>query len=79
MAIYEIGDKVFYNNFDDLIYTINENENAVEDLQALNENDTDYVSTSLLEDGYQLVDSLLLERAKIRKPGISTNGDIKLS
>lgn len=79
MAVYEIGDKVFYNNFNDLIYTINEDENAVEDLQTLDENDTDYVSTSLLEDGYQLVDSLLLERAKIRKPGISTNGDIKLS
>jgi hypothetical protein len=37
MAVYEIGDKVFYGNFDDLIYTINENENAVEDLQAFDE------------------------------------------
>lgn len=34
MAVYEIGDKVFYSNLDDLVYTINENENAVEDLQA---------------------------------------------
>ena len=79
MAVYEIGDKVFYGNFDDLIYTINENENAVEDLQAFDEQDQDYVNTSLLEDGYQLIDSLLLERAKIKKPGLTTNGDIKLS
>ena len=77
MAVYEIGDKVFYGNFDDLIYTINENENAVEDLQAFDEYDQDYVSTALLEDGYQLIDSLLLERAKIRKPGLTANGDIK--
>ena len=79
MAVYEIGDKVFYGNFDDLIYTINENENAVEDLQAFDDYDNDYISTSLLEDGYQLIDSLLLERAKIRKPALTANGDIKQS
>ena len=79
MAVYEIGDKVFYSNFDDLIYTINENKNAVEDLQAFDEQDGDYVSTALLEDGYQLIDSLLLERCKIKKPSLTTNGDIKLS
>lgn len=79
MAVYEIGDKVFYGNFDDLIYTINENENAIEDLQAFDEQDQDYVSTALIEDGYQLIDSLLLERAKIKKPGLTSDGDIKLS
>lgn len=79
MAVYEIGDKVFYGNFDDLIYTINENENAIEDLQAFDEQDHDYVSTALIEDGYQLIDSLLLERAKIKKPGLTSDGDIKLS
>ena len=78
MAVYEIGDKVFYNNYDDVIYTINENKNVVEDLSAY-EDDEDYVNTSLLEDGYQLIDSLLLERAKIRKPGLTTGGDIRKS
>lgn len=78
MAVYEIGDKVFYNNYDDVIYTINENKNVVEDLSAYDE-DEDYINTSLLEDGYQLIDSLLLERAKIRKPGLTTNGDIRKS
>lgn len=78
MAVYEIGDKVFYNNYDDVIYTINENKNVVEDLSAYDE-DEDYINTSLLEDGYQLIDSLLLERAKIRKPGLTTGGDIRKS
>jgi len=78
MAVYEIGDKVFYNNYNDVIYTINENKNVVEDLSAYDE-DEDYINTSLLEDGYQLIDSLLLERAKIRKPGLTTGGDIRKS
>lgn len=78
MAVYEISDKVFYNNYDDVIYTINENKNVVEDLSAYDE-DEDYINTSLLEDGYQLIDSLLLERAKIRKPGLTTGGDIRKS
>ena len=78
MAIYEIGNKVFYNNYNDVIYTINENKNVVEDLSAYDE-DEDYINTSLLEDGYQLIDSLLLERAKIRKPGLTTGGDIRKS
>lgn len=78
MAVYEIGNKVFYNNYNDVIYTINENKNVVEDLSAYDE-DEDYINTSLLEDGYQLIDSLLLERAKIRKPGLTTGGDIRKS
>lgn len=78
MAVYEIGDKIFYNNYDDVIYTINENKNVVENLSAY-EDDEDYINTSLLEDGYQLIDSLLLERAKIRKPGLTTGGDIRKS
>ena len=41
--------------------------------------DDDYINTSLLEDGYQLIDSLLLERAKIKKPGLTTGGDIRKS
>ena len=28
MAVYEIGNKVFYNNYNDVIYTINENKNV---------------------------------------------------
>ena len=78
MAVYEIGNKVFYNNYNDVIYTINENKNVVEDLSAYDEDD-DYINTSLLEDGYQLIDSLLLERAKIKKPGLTTGGDIRKS
>ena len=82
MAVYEMNNKVYYGNYDDLnevIECIESGVNSEKDLELLEGEQPQCVSSEMIKDGYDLIDTLLYESVKIKKPGLTTKGDIRLS
>ena len=82
IAVYEMNNKVYYGNYDDLnevVECIESGVNTEKDLELLEGEQPQCVSSEMINDGYDLIDTLLYESVKIKKPGLTTKGDVKLS
>jgi len=82
LAVYEMNNKVYYGNYNDLnevIECIESGMNSEKDLELLEGEQPQCVSSEMIKDGYDLIDTLLYESVKIKKPGLTTKGDIRLS
>ncbi len=82
MAVYEMNNKVYYGNYNDLnevIECIESGVNSEKDLELMEGEQPQCVSSEMINDGYDLIDTLLYESVKIKKPGLTTKGDIRLS